>query len=168
MRKRGRPRRRWVDCIEEELKKEKAERGRSSKQSPLETVDEKHRPHIKVGKDGGKEEMSALRKAKAGYRFDIVLTKRCQAGLHVYKTYIYCLEPNAQQTDMGTAPTPRLTSIPSFLFLSLHDCLALCSERSHLHKRSPPQQSSRKQLFVCLFVLWLTPYVRSLLPSQSG
>ena len=59
--KRGRPKRRWLDNVkndlsERELSGERIVRGGSSRPSSMETSHKTHRPHIKVGKDEDEEE----------------------------------------------------------------------------------------------------------------
>ena len=49
-RRRGRPKRRWLDNIKNDLS-ERIVRGGNARPSSMEVSHKKHRPHIKVGKD---------------------------------------------------------------------------------------------------------------------
>ena len=52
---RGRPKRRWLDNINNGLSDKGIVRGGSSRPSLMEAPHKKHRPHIKLGKDAEEE-----------------------------------------------------------------------------------------------------------------
>ena len=55
-RRRGRPKRRWLDNIKYDLSEREFVRGRSLRPSSMEASHKTHRPHIKVGKDAEEED----------------------------------------------------------------------------------------------------------------
>ena len=59
-RRRGRPKRRWLDNTKNKLSERELIGGGSARPSSLEASHKKHQPHIKVGKDAEEEEDAVI------------------------------------------------------------------------------------------------------------